>query len=292
MDKNSEYPPFLGSEIEPSAPEQAFFQVVPAPFERSVCYGTGTARGPAAILLASWQLDPRDGDTRPGDAGIHTRSPVDCSGKASEVLERIAGAVRESAGPRRLPVLLGGEHTVTLGAVRGLLAAGLESFGVLQVDAHADLRDSYGGDPLSHATVMRRVAELGIPVFQLGVRTLGEEEVEARRRFGVGFRDAEELVTKGVTEIALPEDFPSRIYITLDVDGLDPAIMPATGTPVPGGLGWYQTLSLLRSALRGRSLIGFDLVEFAPIAGYQAWDFTAAALVYKLMALSGIEQRA
>jgi agmatinase len=172
--------------------------------------------------------------------------------------------------------------------IKGYLDAGARDFGVVQIDAHADLRDEYEGSKLSHACVMRRVVEAGVPLFQLGNRAYSQEEREARMNYGVRHLDADELVPDNVRSFALPADFPSRVFFTLDIDGIDPSVLPATGTPVPGGLGWYQTLGLFESVARQRRIIGFDILEFAPIPGFHAYDFAAALLAYKLM---GIVQR-
>lgn len=277
------YPPFLGSEIAPSAPEDAKFHVLPVPWERTVSYGGGTACGPAAILAASWQLEVWDRGLEVAEAGICTCPPVDVMGEPEIVVERIAREVSEIVRLGAVPVVLGGEHTVTYGVVKGLLAAGIADFGVVQLDAHADLRDSYESDRLSHACVMRRIVEMGIPLFQLGVRAMCPEEAAAREQHGIRFLDADVLVPRGIVDVELPADFPQRVFLSIDVDGLDPSVIPATGTPVPGGPGWYQTLSLFESVARQRQLIGFDLMELAPIAGFHCYDFAAAQLVYKLM---------
>lgn len=221
----------------------------------------------------------------PGSAGIYTHPPVDVTGGSDVVLGRIAGAVAGILRLGAVPVVLGGEHTVTYGVICGLLRAEIGDFGVVQLDAHADLRDSYEGDPLSHACAMRRIAEAGVPLFQLGVRAMCAEEAAARAHYRIGHADARELVPARVDRVELPADFPEQVFLTLDVDGLDPSVFPATGTPVPGGPGWYQTLSLLESVVRQRRLIGFDLMELAPIAGFHCCDFAAAQLVYKLMGM-------
>lgn len=280
---------FLGTELPALAPEAARFHVLPVPYEKTVSYGGGTAKGPAAILAASGQLERWDGASDPGAEGIHTWPAIDCRGRPAKVIDSIAAAVGRILRLGKMPVVLGGEHTVTWGVIKGYLDAGLRDFGVVQIDAHADLRDAYEGDPLSHASVMRRIVEAGIPLFQLGNRAYCEEEREARLRYGVRHVDADRLVRERVDAIALPGDFPRDVFFTLDVDGIDPSVLPATGTPVPGGLGWYQTLGLFESVARQRRIIGFDLLEFAPIRGFHAYDFAAALLVYKLM---GIVQRA
>jgi agmatinase len=285
---DTDYPHFLGSETEQGDGQSACFHVIPVPYEKTVSYGGGTAKGPAAILQASWQLETWDGHSTPCELGIHSADPVDCGADAAVVLERIAAAVCNAVKRGGRPVVLGGEHAVTHGVIRGLLDAGIADFGVVQIDAHADLRDAYEGDPLSHASVMRRIADLDIPVFQLGVRACCEEEIQARRNCNVHYMDAEELVTGNIQQLTLPDSFPPKVFFTLDIDGMDPSVFPSTGTPVPGGLGWYQTLSLFESVAGQREIIGFDVVEFAPIPGFHAYDFAAAQLVYKLM---GIIQR-
>ncbi len=276
---------FLETELPALTPEQARFHVLPVPYEKTVSYGGGTANGPAAILAASGQLERWDGYSDPGAEGIYTWDAVDCSGVDHRVIDRISEAVARILRLGKMPVVLGGEHTVTWGVIRGYLDAGRRDFGVVQIDAHADLRDEYEGSKLSHACVMRRVVEAGIPLFQLGNRAYSQEEREARVKHNVRYLDADRLVPNGISAFELPPDFPPDVFFTLDVDGIDPAVLPATGTPVPGGLGWYQTLGLFESVARQRRIIGFDVLEFAPIPGFHAFDFTAALLVYKLMGL-------
>jgi agmatinase len=279
---------FLGSEIANAPPDRAAFHVIPVPFERSTSYGSGTAAGPDAILEASSQLETWDGESNPSLLGIHTQPTVHIGDDVDAVMTAIAAATARAVAAGALPVAIGGEHTVTCGVVRGLLQSGIGPFGVVQIDAHADLRDRYEGNPYSHASVMRRVVEAGIPLVQLGVRACCEEELQARREFGVLALDARELVVGNRMAVELPADFPEQVFFTVDVDGLDPSVFPSTGTPVPGGLGWYQTLALFESVARQRRIIGFDVMEFAPIPGFHAYQFAAAQLIYKFM---GICQR-
>ncbi|WP_294514436.1 agmatinase [uncultured Bilophila sp.] len=279
---------FLASELSDSEPGRCLFHVLPVPLEATVSYAGGTAKGPQAILEASDQLELWDGESVPAEPGIRTWPAVDCSGSSETVLAAVESAVDSILEYGGLPVLLGGEHTVTYGALASLKKR-FGTFGVIQFDAHADLRDSYEGSPWSHACVMRRaVKDLGLPLAQFGVRALCLDEVEARREHGVTFHDAADIARHGVPESLLPSDFPDRVYLTFDVDGLDPSIMPATGTPVPGGLGWYQSLDIAERTLAGREVLGFDVVELAPVPGLHAADFAAARLVYALM---GIVQR-
>lgn len=284
----NDYPIFLGSEIEQPKPQDALFHIIPIPYEETVSYGGGTGKGPASILEASWQLETFDNFSNPCDLGIYTRSPVSVSGPAEQVMDNIAAATKEVLALGKMPVGIGGEHSVTWGLIKGLLDAGKTDFGVVQIDAHADLRDRYEGHKHSHASVMRLVVEAGVPLFQLGIRAYCEEEVQARKDYNVGYLDAHQLVPNNVQEFQLPENFPKKVFFTLDIDGMDPSVFPSTGTPVPGGLGWYQTLNLFESVARQREIIGFDILEFAPIEGFHAYDFAAAQLMYKLM---GIIQR-
>jgi len=286
--KPLKYPLFLGSEIEQPNPDQALFHVLPVPYEKTVSYGGGTYLGPSAILKASWQLEEWDGKSKPCDAGIYTCAPVDCSVAAEKVIGNIATATAKIIKHGAMPVIFGGEHTVTYGVLKGLRDAGITDFGIVQIDAHADLRDAYEDNPLSHASVMKRAVDMGIPLYQLGIRAFCEEEIATRKAFNVHHQDAEELVPNRIQSITLPDDFPSKVFFTLDIDGMDPSVFPSTGTPVPGGLDWYQTLNLFESIAQQREIIGFDIMEFAPIKGFHAYDFAAAMLTYKMM---GIVQR-
>jgi agmatinase len=275
-------PWFLESELGRRPPGECLFHVIPAPLERSVSYGSGTAGGPGAILEASQQLELFDGEGQPATLGIFTQAPLDCGGDPQIVLREIAATVSRLISLEKVPVILGGEHTVSLGAFLALAERGRPA-GIVQFDAHADLRDRYQDDPLSHACVMRRAHELGLPIFQIGVRSLSPEEHAWRREAGIGRLDAARLARDGLPRPLLPEDFPQDIYISVDVDVLDPAVMPATGTPEPGGLTWYPLMEALESATSGRRVLGFDVVELAPLPGLHAPDYTAARLVYNLM---------
>ena len=284
MNPSIAHPNFHGDDVAPSAPENALFHVVPVPLERSVSYGGGTAAGPAAILEASAQLELLAGDTVPADHGIHTTAPIDCDGDILEVLARIERQVDVALALGKIPVVLGGEHTVSCGAVAAL-AARHQDFGIVQFDAHADLRESYEGSGNSHACVLRRIHETGVHhICQLGTRSYSIEERDYRRDHGIWHRDAENIRARGI-DPALPADFPEKLYITFDVDGLDSAVMPATGTPVPGGLDWYEAMGLLRAVLAHRVCIGFDVVELAPIPHLHHASFTAAQLTYNIMGM-------
>ena len=319
-------PRFLESELKPRQAKDCLFHIIPVPYEATVSYGGGTDKGPEAILEASQQLEVWTGRGHPSMRGIYTWPAVDCSGDAEEVLRRIeqATAAALGAGPQEdekadcraaaaegeeansnepprhaatLPVILGGEHTVTLGVLRALKAR-YGKFGVVQFDAHADLRNSYEGSPYSHACVMRRaVDDLDLPLFQVGVRSVSPEEAAFRKEKEIPCLDARELwhsqpqrepEKNGAGAPAragslLPPNFPEAVFLTFDIDALDASLMPATGTPEPGGLFWWDALALVERCLAGRKVLGFDVVELAPTPGLHAPNYTAARLVHEIM---------
>ena len=288
---------FLASEYPAAAPRAAGFHIIPVPLERSVSYGSGASRGPVAILAASQQLEAWECGLTPGESGFYTAPPVDCSGPAEVVMQRIGAAVSTALACDAVPVLLGGEHSVSLGAFQALAAhmsADAEGapFGIVHFDAHADLRRDYEGDPYSHASVMyRAVTDLDLPLVQFAVRDFCREEAELRQKRGITHYDAHFLTRVGLPEQPLPEDFPRRIYISFDVDALDAALMPATGTPSPGGLNWREAHFILERCVAGREVIGLDVVELAPIPGLHHADFTAAKLTHLLLGLAWQSRR-
>ncbi len=277
-------PNFHADEFSPRAPEEAAFHIIPVPWEASVSYGGGTANGPNAILKASLQLEAYLDGNVPGEAGIYTTSSVNCNGIASDVIDRIRFATAHCLALNKLPILLGGEHSMTLGPVKAVRDLG-KPFGVVQFDAHADLRENYGDDPFSHACVMKRILDLDISIFQIGVRSIAKEEAELRESRNLNYLDAEEIQRSGFPDTILPEEFPENLFITFDVDAFDPSLIPETGTPEPGGLNWYQAIEGLANVLRGRKILGADFVELAPNPGRHASDFIIAKLVYKFMDL-------
>ncbi|MEE2944219.1 MAG: agmatinase [Pseudomonadota bacterium] len=275
---------FLDSEL--SAEERSSagrFQIIPVPLECTVSYGSGTENGPAAIIEASNELERITNGQEPCADGVFTQEAVDCTGDLPDVMERIAARTNAAVLAGQVPVTLGGEHSLSYGAVMGVARALNKPVGLVQIDAHADLRVAYQGNKHSHASVMHLLSEQGVRLAQFGVRALCQEEMDSRTANSVFFKDAEALVVGNIHEVDLPDDFPEDVYVSFDVDGLDPSQMPATGTPVPGGLGYYQALRLVEHALKGRRCVGLDVVELAP-DGNAAWDFTAAQIAYRLMA--------
>lgn len=276
---------FLESEIGRPGPEESLFHIIPVPLEATVSYGGGASKGPAAILEASQQLELFDGAGVPGEKGIFTHQPINCQGDIEAVITRIEQKVREVLKAGKTPFLLGGEHTVTLGALRALHDV-CGGFGVVQFDAHADLRDSYEGSKYSHACVMRRALDMKLEIFQIGVRSLSPEEVDLRDRLNIGRLDARELSLSPMPEKILPDNFPRNVYITFDVDGLDPSVIPETGTPEPGGLNWWQAMLILERVSAGRNILGMDVVELAPVENSRVSAFAAARLVYNMMGVA------
>lgn len=275
---------FLDSELTSSErTSDAHFQIIPVPLERTVSYGSGTANGPGAIIEASNELERIVNGQEPCSRGIYTQADLDCDGDLPEVMARLSERTEAAVRSGQIPVTLGGEHSLSYGAVTGVARALGKPIGLVQIDAHADLRVAYQGNKHSHASVMHLLAEEGIHLAQFGVRALCQQEMDSRVANNVFFKDAEELVVGQIDQVDLPADFPEDVYVSFDVDGLDPSLMPATGTPVPGGLGYYQSLRLVEHALKGRRCVGLDVVELAP-DGNAAWDFTAAQIVYRLMA--------
>lgn len=284
MIKPEEYPAFLGSELGPQSPESSLFHVIPVPYEKTVSYVKGTGKAPSAILKASWQLELFDGKGIPAERGIFTHNAIDCEGDALAVISSIERQVLELFRSKKIPVMIGGEHTITLAAGKALKAMYPDA-GIIQFDAHADLRDNYEGDSLSHACVMRRISELGTPIFQAGVRSLCMEEVEYRRKTGIQCLDPYDLFDSSPPPKWTPAGFPSKVYVTIDIDALDSSFMPATGTPEPGGLSWRMLLNLLASLSCEREVVGFDVVELSPVTGMHACDYAAAKLIYLFMGM-------
>ena len=285
MKKSSHF----GIRLHNAPADKARFHVIPAPMEATVCYGGGTANAPQAILEASRQLDDFDGRGWPSDLAIHTQpfvKPV--AGKKSlneRWLDGIENAVHQSLRCGAIPVVLGGEHTATIGSARAFKAAGAD-IGFIHFDAHGDLRDTYKGAKISHACALRRVHELGFPIVQLGTRAYCMEEVEYRagNKKSIFAYDSHVFAEGKLPKNWIPKNFPKQVFVTFDLDALDPAVIPATGTPVPGGLGWHDVMKRIEDIAATRKIVGVDVVELAPMKGLHHPDFTAALLVWALLA--------
>lgn len=275
-------PLFLGLEETDAGYREATAVVVPVPYERTVSYGGGTARGPAAILEASGYVELYDEvlGEEPWRKGIHTTpavSPDDDPEAFLAELERRATGLLEDG---KFPVFLGGEHSLTAAPVRAARPL-FEDLSVLQLDAHADLRESYQGSRWSHASVMRRVHELGVPVVPVGIRAVSPEEVEFIRAHDLPVFWSHRIAHGDEWMETALSALTDTVYLTLDVDFFDPAVVPATGTPEPGGGFWHETMRFLAHVFREKRVVGMDVVELAPIPGLHAPDFVVARLVYR-----------
>ncbi len=262
--------------------------VLPLPFEATVSYGGGTADGPAAIISASQQVElyDREFDSEPALAyGVHT---LPAPALPADPAEAVAPSPRRRKRRRaagKLVVGLGGEHTVSVGFGRGILAALGGPLTIVQIDAHSDLRDEYEASAYSHACIARRLLddERIEQVLQLGIRSVCSEEVEFVRahpdRARVWY--AEQVHEGDWRSELIARIRGKRVFLTIDVDGLDPSIVPATGTPEPDGLTWRETLAILRTVTAHAEVVALDCVELAPTEGLHMADFAVAKLLYK-----------
>ena len=279
---------FLGLDEAASAFDRAGVLVLPIPFEATVSYGGGTADGPAAIITASQQVELYDreyGEEPAMRYGVHTLPALALPEQPAVAVDTIAAAVEAAARSGKLVVGLGGEHTISVGVGRGLLAALGGPLTIVQLDAHSDLRDSYEDSPYSHACIARRLLEApGVEqVLQLGIRSVCGEEVDFVRQHPTRARVwyAEDVHAGGWQAEFIERVRGRRVFLTIDVDGLDPAIVPATGTPEPDGLTWPEALEILRTLTANAEVIGMDCVELAPAPALHMADFAVAKLVYK-----------
>jgi agmatinase len=264
--------------------DTSYFHIIPVPYDGTCTYMPGSRMGPRAIIDASAHLElyDHDLDLEPASVGIctHPETRVFAADPERMLLE-IQESVGEVFSNGKLPVVVGGEHTVSLGAVRAL--ASREQFSLVCLDAHADLRDTYQGTPYSHACFLRRARE-HVECRVFGVRSLSREQADYAMEAGINIIYAERLAREGSGGVDV-DYIPQDIYLSIDLDVLDPSIMPATGAPEPGGLGWYEAVNLLGRIIAGRRVLGFDVVELCPLPGNPAPDFTAAKLIHKVMGL-------
>ena len=261
--------------------------IFPVPLERTTSYEHGTRNGPAAILAASRNMELYDEELELEpykEIGIHTLPAIDTAdGTLDEVITEIFTAQLGLLEDDKFTVALGGEHSLTPPLVSAT-AKKFKNLSVLQIDAHADLRDEYQGNPASHACAMRRVVEV-CPPFRLAFARFPWKK---RKRFPIcgpaciGRRISRVLLMKSWIAKVLA-DLSANVYITIDLDGFDPAFVPATGTPEPGGLDWMQVTSLIRAVADHKKIVGMDVVELLPQPGDHASDFLAAKLVYKCL---------
>jgi agmatinase len=283
--------------LDADRPEEARAVVIPFGLEASVSYGGGTAAGPIAIIAASHQLELFDEELwreAYRDYGIAALREPPMPARIEDALSLLEGLVENVLAEGRFPFVLGGEHSLTPGAIRPF-ARRHPDLVVLQLDAHADLRDGYLGEPYSHAAAMRRVLDhRDIRMVQVGIRALCQDEADFydANRDRITMHLAVDRPRWDIEEIVRPL-VGRPVYITVDIDALDGSIMPATGTPTPGGMTYDELLAVLRRACEVGHVVGMDMVEFAPIEGFHAYDALAAHLSAKMLnyALAGTRRR-
>ena len=269
--------------------DNARFVIVPVPYEKTTSYGKGASKGPHAIIDASHYLESFDLETKKEVLNIYTLKRSKASRfQGSKGNKNLIEKVKSLIAKKKIPVILGGEHSITGVAIRAFRSY-VPELSVLQIDAHGDLRDALQNDKWSHGSVMRRVLEI-CPATQVGIRDMSKEGYQFAKKSkqinniffakdivstqGFGFRN---LLRRIISTLK------KNVYITIDVDGFDPSVFPATGTPEPGGLSWNQGLDILKEVCRQRNVIGFDLMELSPQKNSIVSDYAAAKLVYKII---------
>jgi agmatinase len=284
---------FGGALPDACSAEDAAALILPIPFDRTTSYVSGTRYGPSALLAASAQVELWDEEIGVDvhGRGIVTLPELDLSSftldDAIGEIRRVASALAETG---KFVITLGGEHSITPPLV-DVAASRHRGLSVLQIDAHADLRPSYLGQRHSHACAMRRAIDFA-PLVQVGIRNISTEEVEVVPQLDTtifydwNMRDDPSWIDRAVDALS------DHVYVTIDLDGLDPATMPAVGTPEPGGLSWRELTTLLRRTFERRHVVACDVVELCPIPGMASPNFIAAKLVYKLLTYKlGLKER-
>ncbi len=261
--------------------------IIQAPYEGTLSYVKGTARGPQAIIDASMNMELFDDELQVETykIGIYTSSPLefDSNQTPEKAIAKVKEAVTGTFRANKFPVVLGGEHSVSIGGIKAAKEFS-DRLSVLHLDAHYDLKDEYMGSKYNHACIARRIRDV-CPIVEVGVRSISKEEKD--------FLDTLSSNVKviSVYDILETHDWKKKaaellsdtIYITIDLDVLDPSVMPSVGTPEPGGLGWYEFLDFLKIVTKDKKVIGFDVVELSPKGGFEAADFLAAKLIYRLL---------
>lgn len=280
---------FLGLEKRHSSYNNSSIVIIQAPLEKTVSYGRGTNKGPSEILKASHYVEFFDEEIEQElcyDKGICTLDELKFQNLSiAKSIDKIYKDVNKHIQAGKFVITLGGEHSISLATIQAHYE-NYDDISVLQIDAHSDLRDSYQGSKYSHASVMARVAEFTQNIVQVGIRAQSKEEFDFIKEKGI-----KTFYSRGIRTDRYGKNWQNKVvdqlnqnvYITFDVDGLDPSVIPGTGTPEPGGLFWDETMNLLRSIGEKRNVIGFDIVEVAPQKYDNVSSFNAAKLTYKLL---------
>lgn len=273
--------------------EAARVVVVPIPFDATTCYRPGTREGPQAIIDASRNLELYDTELRrsPCEVGIHTLRAIEpIMGNAAAMTNRIEQVTGQLLDRGKFVATLGGDHSISIGVIRAF-AARYPAMSVLQIDAHTDLRESYEDNPLSSATIMRRVLDVCERTAQVGMRSISAPEMQLIEERHLPLWLASDIAARRfrgdrgwIDEVVA--SLGDEVYITFDIDAFDPSLVPGTGTPEPGGLGWYEVMDLLGAVAAQRKIIGFDVVELSPLVEGHVSPVVAAKLAYKLIGLA------
>jgi agmatinase len=288
MSESSSLPMNFGgiAEEEFSSFEQSRIVVWPVSYEGTVSYGTGTGRGAEAVINASRNMELYDEET---DAevyklGIHTVEESPSVAPPARMMDSLYERAKELVSTNKFITMIGGEHSVSAPVIRAH-AERYDNLSVLQIDAHADLRDTYDGTPHSHASIMARVVrDMRLPSVQCGIRSISAEEARAIDELPTRIFWAKDIVGRSDWWDAAVDGLTENVYLTVDIDGLDPSLVAQTGTPEPGGLGWYETIGLIRTLARRKRVVGMDLTEYSYVEGQDASAFLCAKLIYKSLA--------
>ena len=255
--------------------------IVPVPYDETSTWMKGAEKGPDAIMEASVNLEFYDieTDSEVHLLGIHTVDPVMEKQSPETLVDEVCRRICSLLDDDKFPVVVGGNHTVSIGAAKAF-SGHFKDLSVLQLDAHSDLRQKYEGSAFNHACVMARIREFA-PVMQVGIRSMAREEVEFADRGRIFF--SHELYRDKTRYSKAIEGLSENVYITIDLDVFDPSLIPSTGTPEPGGPGYFEIMHFLKDVIRSRNVVGFDVVELCPSPGNKAPDFIAAKIIYQLL---------
>lgn len=275
-------------EEEYSAIDTAEVLILPVSYEGTVSYGTGTGGGAMAIVDASrnMELYEEETDTEPYKVGIHTLPEFTPRETPETMMRDLYELSKELVDKGKFVCMLGGEHSVSAPLIQAHNEK-YENMSVLQIDAHADLRDTYDGTPHSHASIMARVVkDMRIPSVQVGIRSISVDEAKSLKNDNLPTKIYWARDVAGRTDWIddAIDSLTENVYLTIDIDGLDPSIVPTTGTPEPGGLGWYETLTLIRKLAEKKRVVGMDVVEYSYVESYDSPAFLCSKLVYKSLA--------
>jgi agmatinase len=290
--------PFLGTDVA-AAYDAAKVVILPIPFEATTTYRRGCETGPDAILEASQQVEYYDEELEQElwPVGIYTHQAIaDTRGSepvpSETMLAVTAQTVQALIDDNKFVIALGGEHSITTGIVEAYRQATEEPFTVVQIDAHGDLRHEYEGSIHNHACIMRRVVDMGLPTVQIGIRSICKEEADLiKEKQLTVFRAREIAMQPDWIERAVSSIPTSKVFFTIDLDGIDPTLIPGVGTPEPGGLNWYALTTFLKQVFETHDVIGCDVMELAPVSDSVVSEFTAAKLVYKLIGYQALAKR-